>query len=136
MMIPRKPLSIVFYLLAFTLCISFFACSNNTSGTDNEDDNQDPSEVRVEMLSVSFSPKNIEIEVGTTVRWVNVSSVGHTVTSGTDGEHDGKFDSGNVPPDQSFSFEFNEAGIYDYYCIPHLNNGMVGKVTVVEGSDD
>lgn len=86
------------------------------------------------MGSQSFTPSSIEVEVGTTVTWTNGSSVTHTVTSGTDGDHDGKFDSGNISPGSQFSYTFNEVGTYPYFCVPHLNLGMTGTVTVVESS--
>jgi len=43
----------------------------------------------------------------------------HTVTSGTPGNPSGMFNSGNMGMNGSFSFTFNTAGTYSYYCMPH-----------------
>jgi plastocyanin len=76
--------------------------------------------------SNSFSPNPVEVKVGETVTWVNVDSGRHTVTS----KDDGVFDSGMIGKGQSFSFTFDKAGEYSYYCEPHPN--MVGTVVVTE----
>jgi plastocyanin len=75
--------------------------------------------------SNSFSPNPVEVKVGETVIWINDDSGRHTVTS-----KDGIFDSGMLGKGQSFSFTFDKAGEYPYYCWPHLN--MVGKVVVTK----
>jgi hypothetical protein len=33
-------------------------------------------------------------------------------------------------PGESFSVSFIEEGVYDYYCIPHEQAGMVGRIVV------
>lgn len=127
--------SIFFLLLIGTLSLSLVGCSSNASGTDPGGGNNGPGEPEpgvVGMTTTSFTPSDIEVEVGDTVTWENNSSVAHTVTSGSDGQHDGEFDSGNMAPGEEFSFQFNEVGTYNYYCIPHLSSGMTGTVTVVE----
>lgn len=130
-------LTLIFVAVGLTLA----GCSSS-SGTDTNNNNDDPpnggggaSGQEVEMVGTSFSPGTIEVEVGTTVTWVNNSSVIHTVTSGSNGESDGTFDSGNVAPGEEFSYTFNEVGEFDYFCIPHVNSGMVGTVTVVDSGD-
>lgn len=75
--------------------------------------------------SNSFSPNPVEVKVGETVTWVNDDSARHTVTS-----KDGIFDSGIMGKGQSFSYAFDEAGEYPYFCEPHPN--MVGTVVVRE----
>jgi plastocyanin len=73
--------------------------------------------------SNSFSPNPVEVKVGETVTWINDDSGRHTVTS-----KDGVFDSGMMGKGQSFSFTFDKAGEYPYFCSPHP--GMVGTVVV------
>ncbi len=73
--------------------------------------------------SNSFSPNPVEVNVGETVTWVNDDSGRHTVTS-----KDGIFDSGMMGKGESFSFTFDKAGEYPYFCAPHPN--MVGTVVV------
>jgi plastocyanin len=73
--------------------------------------------------SNSFSPNPVEIKVGETVTWINDNSGRHTLTS-----KDVVFDSGMMGKGQSFSFTFDKAGEYPYFCEPHPN--MVGTVVV------
>ena len=73
--------------------------------------------------SNSFSPNPVEIKVGETVTWINDNSGRHTLTS-----KDGVFDSGMMGKEQSFSFTFDKAGEYPYFCEPHPN--MVDTVVV------
>ena len=76
-----------------------------------------------------YIPSEITVNLGDTVTWLNDDTAAHTVTSGTiDGGPDGRFDSSLMMPDQSYSFTFEAAGDYDYYCIVHP--WMVGKVIV------
>jgi len=80
-----------------------------------------------------FQLDTLTISVGTTVTWVNQDGYIHTVTSGTSpSEPSGLFDSGNLSGGQTFSFTFDKAGTYDYFCIPHYSLGMIGKVIVNE----
>jgi plastocyanin len=76
--------------------------------------------------SNSFSPNPVEVKVGETVTWINDDSGRHTVTS----KDDGVFDSGIMGKGQSFSYTFDKAGEYPYFCSPHP--GMVGTVVVTE----
>ncbi len=86
--------------------------------------------VTVSMEDNFFAPANITVEPGTTVTWVQNGENPHTTTS-----YDGLWDSGLLPggSGQTFSFTFNEPGVYEYFCIPHEDLGMVGSVTVTEG---
>lgn len=74
------------------------------------------------------NPVNVSVLVGTVI-WANEDLVPHTVTSGENGEPDGKFDSSIIGPEETFSFTFTEAGAYSYFCILHPN--MVGTVNVM-----
>jgi plastocyanin len=75
-----------------------------------------------------YIPSQIVIEPGKQVTWVNEDSAFHSVTSGFYGEPTELFDSGHLDPYQSFSFTFDEIGIYDYYCT--LHPWMDGQVIV------
>jgi plastocyanin len=88
---------------------------DNTTGT--------PGSTQVSMPGKSFSPGTLTINAGQTVTWTNNDSMAHTVTS-----NDGLFDSGNMVSGATFSFTFNTAGTYNYYCAYH--GGMTGKVIV------
>jgi plastocyanin len=81
----------------------------------------------------AYSPNPIQVSVGTTVTWTNNDSQPHTVTSGSNGQPDNKFNSSPnfnplLNPGQTFSFTFTQAGNYPYFCTLHPN--MVGTVSV------
>lgn len=72
----------------------------------------------------SFSPATIEVKKGITVTWSNVDSIAaHTVISVS-----GLFESQLIQPRGDFSFQFNELGVFDYYC--SLHPWMKGVVIV------
>ncbi len=59
----------------------------------------------------NFSPQTITVPVGATVNWTNSTQGNHTVTA-----DNGLFDSGPLAPNATFSYTFNTAGTYAYYC--------------------
>jgi plastocyanin len=79
-----------------------------------------------------FSPAEAKSAVGSMVTWTNHDTTIHTVTSGkSDGKTptpDNVFDSGLLKAGASYSYVFEKAGEYDYYCMLHPY--MTGKVTV------
>lgn len=79
--------------------------------------------------SNTFEPATVTVKVGQTVRW-NWTGGSHDVISGTSCSPDGKFSSGPVQTSGSFEHQFDAAGTFDYYCTPHCDMGMVGKVIV------
>jgi plastocyanin len=98
-----------------------------------------------------FDPDSITIAPGDTIEWVNVGSVGHSVTmyeeeipEGATYWASGDFDSeeaarsnypdqGDVAGGESVSYTFETTGTYGYFCIPHEAAGMVAEVVVEEG---
>jgi plastocyanin len=83
-----------------------------------------------EMSNAGFYfPLNAEIEVGTTVVWVNEDSVPHTIQSQ---DHKGKvighFNSVPLYTGDRFAHTFDESGVYNYFCT--LHPWRVGLVTV------
>jgi plastocyanin len=93
-----------------------------------------------------FNPQEITVQTGETVTWKNSSAVAHTVTAFSDAvPPDLYFSSGRasneeqardriadelIQPDETFRFTFDEAGTYEYFCIPHESSGMIGMVVV------
>ncbi len=77
----------------------------------------------------SFNPSSMTIKAGTTVTWINMDMVAHTVTSGTERNPTNLFDSHELVHMQSFSYTFNTPGTYAYYCDFHPD--MVATITVV-----
>jgi plastocyanin len=82
----------------------------------------------VAISGYAYYPSSITISKGTTVTWVNMDFVQHTVTSGTEQAPTGDFDSHLLGHMQSFSYTFNTPGTYAYYCDLHPN--MIGTVQV------
>lgn len=94
------------------------------------------------MVNISFSPATLEISRGTEVTWVNRDDgVHHTATSGLPGDNgvpgvskgkparpDGVFDGDLPDAGDQFSFTFDEAGTYAYFCGVHPS--MTAKVIV------
>lgn len=77
-----------------------------------------------------FDPSSVTIQVGDTVQW-NWAAAGHTSTSGTPGQPSGFWDSGFLNAGQTFTFTFNSAGTFPYFCTAHgACCGMVGTVIV------
>ncbi len=85
--------------------------------------------------TLTFTPKDITIQVGDTVQWIWAAS-GHSSTSGTPGHPDGMWDSGVQNSGFIFNQTFTTAGTFNYFCTPHgLCCGMVGSVTVTAAAD-
>ncbi|MEO5951884.1 MAG: cupredoxin domain-containing protein, partial [Chloroflexia bacterium] len=80
--------------------------------------------VDVSISGFAFTPQNITVQVGTTVRWTNHDTTPHTVT-----EVNGVFNSGGLALNATYSFTFNTPGTYNYACSYH--SGMTGSITVV-----
>lgn len=83
----------------------------------------------IEASNFEFTPKNITVDVGDTVRWKNVGG-NHNVVA-----DDGSFTSG-APSTSNWVYDhvFTEPGENPYYCVNHGSaggNGMSGNVTVV-----
>jgi plastocyanin len=78
-----------------------------------------------------YTPSKIVIKQGNSVTWVNEDAAFHSVTSGYYDEPSEIFDSGYLDPEESFTFIFENIGIYDYFCT--LHPWMKGQV-IVESS--
>ena len=88
--------------------------------------------VDVTASSGIFTPTDVTIDVGDTVRWTNTSGThnvnGTTVTFPSNSESFGNaLGTGWV-----FTHVFNTAGNYDYHCDLHEAFGMTGTVTVLD----
>ena len=79
----------------------------------------------------ALSAKTLEVPVGTKVTWTNKDSSAHTATSGAPNAADGKFDSGSLAQNATFSFTFAQAGTYSYFCTRHPTTAaLMGTITV------
>ena len=66
----------------------------------------------------NFSPKTITIEPGDKIEWSWDSSF-HSTTSGTPGNPSGMWDSGLHQTCYKYTYEFNNARSFPYYCSSH-----------------
>jgi plastocyanin len=71
----------------------------------------------------TFSPKELTVAVGTTVKWVNHDDIPHLVV-----EKKTTFRSKALDTDDSYSYTFTSAATFDYFC--GLHPQMVGQVIV------
>ena len=76
----------------------------------------------IDIRSLQFSRRTVEVEAGTTIEWRNRDPLAHTVTS-----DDGAFDSGEIGAESRWSHTFTTPGTYTYHCAPHPHM----KATVV-----
>jgi amicyanin len=70
-----------------------------------------------------FTPPELTVAVGTTVKWVNHDDIPHTVV-----DQKKMLRSKALDTDDSFSYTFMAAGTYDYFCGLHPH--MTGKIIV------
>ena len=80
----------------------------------------------VTMYKYSFCPAQLTVQVGTTVRWVNVDKrTSHSVIVPGEPESDRAF------PEEAIEFTFLLPGDQQYLCGPHWeSNDMIGMITV------
>jgi amicyanin len=71
----------------------------------------------------TFTPPELTVAVGTTVKWVNHDDIPHNVIN-----KDKVFRSKALDTDDSYSFTFASAGTFDYFCGLHPH--MQGKIIV------
>jgi plastocyanin len=82
-----------------------------------------PSAVTID--NFAFSPTPLTVAPGTTVTWTNKDEEPHTVLSADGGQ---SFKSPALDTDDKFTFTFDKAGTYKYFCSIHPR--MVGTVVV------
>jgi len=99
---------------------------------------------------VWYDPPILSIQAGDAVTWINDDREGHTVTSGESpgrfewmdtkelGEADGIFDSGRFMPTESWTYTFDKAGVFNYFCIIHpwMSGAVIVKQTIPDFPHD
>lgn len=103
---------------------------------------EDPSGIEVRVANIAYMPASLDVAVGDTVTWTSEDQgVRHTVTSGepagetvpgvSEGEAakpDGSFDGALDDAGDSFTFTFDTAGSYAYFCEVHPS--MTAEINV------
>jgi len=89
-----------------------------------------------EEMNMCYMPYNAALDPGGEAMWHNIDTAAHTVSSGTPSGDDvgALFDSSLVMAGGMFSYTFEEAGTYDYFCMVHP--WMTGIVTVSAEHDE
>jgi plastocyanin len=83
-------------------------------------------EVSVNIVDNSFTKSTVNIPVGTTVIWTHNGQNPHTVTL-----DDSSFDSDTLRSGDTYSYTFDQAGAYTYYCKFHGGPGGVGMAGTI-----
>ena len=83
----------------------------------------------VDGTNLRFSPDSLTINEGDSVRFVwDGELLPHNSV-----EENGVFNSGEPERDVDYLYTFNytQSGIYDFFCEPHEDVGMIGEITVI-----
>ena len=75
-----------------------------------------------------FRPGQLEVKAGTRLAFTNQDDIGHTVTSGTPEQPDGRFDVRLDGKGAAATVELRAPGIYPYFCRRHQS--MRGEIRV------
>ncbi len=74
----------------------------------------DASQITVEISDFDFSPRDLTVNSGTAITWVNRDVVPHDAT-----DEAGDWGAGTLSWGQSSTLTFDSPGIYQYYCTIH-----------------
>jgi plastocyanin len=109
-------------ILATVLTMTVIACDGGDDGSTTSVAAAE--EQRVEIADLAFAPDELTIAAGSAVTWVHADpNLPHTATSDDD-----VFDSGSLSEGDEFTFTFEEAGTYAYFCQVHPT--MRGTIVV------
>ena len=83
-----------------------------------------PPTAEVKIDNFSFGPPVLTVAPGTKVTWTNRDDIPHTVVA-----DDKTFKSKTLDTDETFSYTFDKAGTYPYFCSihPHMTATIVVK---------
>jgi plastocyanin len=112
--------ALILKVMLITTVVIMAGCtkSNNPVYTSTNSGGS-PGANEVWMQGIAFVPASKTISVGTTITWTNKDNTTHIVTSGIPNYPDGIFKSGSMNNGDTYSFKFNTAGTFKYYCFIH-----------------
>lgn len=122
------------WMLATVVALGTFVagCSGSTPhGEATSDAGPGPETHAVAINGFAYRPNVLQIAVGDAVRWTNSDEVLHTVTLIDQTDSVQTFDGELPEAGTEFTFTFNQAGTYQYFCTRHTF--MNGTVVVAEG---
>ncbi len=112
-------------IVARVLLCALLTPSLLTAGLAAPQAEREASSPSVHIDNFTFSPQEITIHRGGTVTWINDDDIPHALAT-----TDKAFRSKAMDTEDKFSFTFNKAGTYEYFCSLHPH--MQGKVIVRE----
>lgn len=119
----RTPVAKFLGIALFAL-VALAAASCGTNSTSSSGENPPAIAATIHIADGKFEPREIDIEVGGSVMWINDDVASHDVKFVAPN----KLHSGAIKPAGSWSQTFTSAGNYDYFCDFH--NSMKGSVVV------
>lgn len=95
-----------------------------------EDDDSKEYTITVDSTNLRFYPESLTINEGDSVRFM----WGGEFLPHNSVEENGVFDSGEPERevDYLYTFNYDQAGIYNFFCEPHESVGMDGSITVLD----
>ena len=95
-----------------------------------EDDDSKEYTVTVDSTNLRFYPESLTINEGDSVRFM----WGGEFLPHNSVEENGVFDSGDPERevDYLYTFTYEQAGSYNFFCEPHESVGMEGSITVLD----
>jgi plastocyanin len=122
-------------LLTAALALVVAGCGSDSSSTSTSSPatdaataataaNSGTGTVTVEMKNIQFVPKDVSVDVGQTIKWVDLDSVEHNVVADSGAD----FKSDVFGQDGSFEWTATKPGKVEYECT--LHPGMIGTITV------
>lgn len=126
------------YTIAYNACWPDGSCHDgnfqfaiNRQSSQSFVDMTNQKKVNISLKNISFLPQSIRISKGTQVTWTNSDSVIHYVNTDSHPAHTyvQNQNSKALSSGDSYSYTFNEAGIYLYHCSAHADT-MTGNILV------
>ncbi|KAB1072494.1 cupredoxin domain-containing protein [Methylobacterium planeticum] len=112
--------------LAAAVTVPILTLATGQGALASERTGTDPAIIRID--NFTFGPETLTVAPGTTVTWVNGDDIPHTVVA-----QNKLFRSKTLDTDDRYSFTFETAGEYAYFCSLHPH--MTGKVVVTKPTD-
>ena len=116
--------------LAMVVTVTFVACSSapTTGASAAPAAGGGGKTATLEIKNFAFAPATLTIDKGTVVTVTNADGATHTMTSGTGGTKDGKFDQ-RFEGGTKGTITFDTVGTFAYFCNIH-GVSMTGTIVV------
>lgn len=113
-------------LVAALIMAALPACGGDGTGPDGND----PNTITL-TTGLRFSPADLTVDPGTTVRWVSNAALDHTVTPANAAQAGVWTRVATSVSGTVLTHTFTVSGqVYNYFCEPHQASGMTGIIRV------